>query len=144
MPRRLRSRPGALLLGPLLCACAAPSPPAGDPRLASISLHAPPADVISAQRLDDQRLDRSNNLQITPGAHELLVRYQYDSRQGSGLFGEPRQVTCQLRVRYAQFAAGQHYRLEARPLALKAQGWLYGADRDNPLARAEVVRCGPF
>lgn len=137
--RRLIMAPLALLLG----ACATPPAPV-DPLLAGISLHTPPADVISAQQLDGQRLDKSNDLQVTPGAHELLVRYQYDSRQGSRLFGEPRRVVCELRLRYAHFQAGRHYRLEARPLALKAQGWLYGAERDEPLARAEVVRCRPF
>ncbi|HTN32352.1 MAG TPA: hypothetical protein VL178_16220 [Pseudomonas sp.] len=136
-------RLSAALLALALCACAT-SPAPVDPRLAGISLHAPPADVISAQRLDGERLSRGNDLRVIPGAHELLVRYEYDSRQGSGLFGEPRRVVCELRLRYAHFEAGRHYRLKARPLALKAQGWLYGADGDEPLTRAEVLRCRPF
>ena len=143
MPQRLSLRPAALL-ALLLAACAAPAPPAVDPRLAGISLRAPPADVISAQRLDRQRLDSGGDLQVTPGAHELEVRYQYDARQGSGLFGEPRRVVCELRLRYDHFAAGQRYRLEVQPLAFKAQGWLYGPDSDEPLTRAQVVRCRPF
>ena len=69
----------------LLSACG--TTPAVDPQLAWLSLRTPPGDVISAQRLDGQRLDRSNDLQLTPGAHELLLRYQYDSRKGSGQFG---------------------------------------------------------
>lgn len=136
-------RPVAALLGLLLGACAAPVPPA-DPGQARISLRAAPADVLSAQRLDGQRLADGRYVDVAPGTHELQLRYQYDSRQGSGLFGEPRRVTCELRLRYAHFQAGRDYRFEARPLSLKAQGWLYDQDGTEPLARAEVVRCGPF
>jgi hypothetical protein len=59
------------------------------------------------------------------------------------LRSEPIQRTCELRVRYDDFAAGQRYRLEARPLAATAQGWLYD-DQRNVLARARVLRCGVF
>ena len=59
------------------------------------------------------------------------------------LMAEPMQRTCELRVRYDNFAAGQRYRIEARTLAMSAQGWLYD-DQRNVLARARVLRCGVF
>lgn len=135
--------PGVALLTLGLGACTV-APPSLEPGFAGLRLYAPAADLISAQRLDGERLSRGNDLRVPPGAHELLLRYQYDARQGGGLFGEPRRVSCLLRLRYAHFEAGRHYRLEARPLAMRAQGWLYGPDAGKPLARAEVVRCGPF
>lgn len=145
MPRRLKVPWLSAALTGLLAGCATPpAPEQPAPGQALLTLHAPPADYLDVQRLDGTRLDTGGPaLQLSPGAHDLLLRYQYDSRQGSGLFGDPRQVVCNLRLRYT-FEAGQRYRLEVRPLVLQAQGWLYGPARDKPLTRAEVVRCRPF
>ena len=83
--------------------------------------------------------------QVPVGAHELQARLQFEVNSGGGQDGisEPRQMTCDIRVRYADFAAGQRYRLEARPLQMKAQAWLYDEQR-NVLARGQVLRCGTF
>ena len=83
---------------------------------------------------------------FAPGAHQLDVRFQFEVAGGGGgdeFNGEPLQMTCHLRFAYDGFAAGQRYRIEARPLQYKAQGWLYGADR-QVLARAKVLRCNTF
>ncbi|UVE17856.1 hypothetical protein NVV93_00190 [Pseudomonas sp. LS44] len=128
-----------------LYACAGSLPPA-DPHQAWVELATQqPSHTISANRLDGARLSEGRFFQVNPGAHELEVRFQYERSGGGGMdpSGSPGQVACILRVQYASFAAGQRYRLEARPLAAKAQAWLYDGQR-KVLARGEVLRCGPF
>ena len=100
----------------------------------------PLAPAFNGQRLSDGRY-----FQVTEGAHELQARFQFEVSGGGGLDGisEPRQVTCEIRVRYDNFIAAQRYRLEARPLQMKAQAWLYDEQR-NLLAHGKVVRCGTF
>ncbi|CAD5106726.1 PA0061/PA0062 family lipoprotein [Zestomonas carbonaria] len=130
-----------------LAACASSSLPPADPQQAWVELATQqPSHTISASRLDGQRLSDGRFFQVSPGAHELDVRFQYERMGGGGGMepsGSPGSVTCYLRVRYDGFAAGQRYRLEARPLAAKAQAWLYGEQR-QVLARGEVLRCGPY
>lgn len=132
----------ALVVLPLLLVGCSGALPGADPRQAWVDLQATPGQL-SAQRLDEQRVEDGRYFQMPPGAHELRLRYQYESRLGTDAFGEPRWVTCELRVRYADFAAGQRYRVQARPLALKAQAWLYDS-QGQVLARGEVLRCGPI
>ena len=129
----------ALLL--LLGGCAAPLPKA-DPQQAWIELYAPAGDLLMADRLDRERWPDGRYFQVGPGAHELLVRLQFEaSRGGMGIDSEPLLLTCELRLRYDQFAAGRRYRIEARSMAMTAQAWLYDEQR-NVLARARVMRCG--
>ncbi|MGB4072163.1 hypothetical protein [Pseudomonas sp.] len=124
--------------------CASPLPP-HDPGQAWVELRSDPGSLLMADRLDDQRLNDGRYFQLSPGAHELQVRFQYEINGGGGMDGmsEPLQITCQMRLRYANFAAGQRYRVEARPLVMKAQSWLYDEQR-NVLARGQVLRCGTF
>lgn len=133
-----------LISGLLLSACASPLPP-HDPTLAWVDLYTPASELLMADRLDDQRLNDGRYFQVPPGAHELQARFQFDVPGGGGLgmMTEPRQMTCEIRVRYADFAAGQRYRLEARAILMSAQARLYDAQR-NVVARGEVLRCGTF
>jgi hypothetical protein len=127
----------------LLSACAAPLPPR-DPGLAWVELQSSAGTMLMAERLNGERLNDGRFFQVPGGAHELLVRFQYEvNRGGMGIEAEPRQITCQIRLRYDNFVAGQRYRIEARPLAMKAQAWLYDEQR-NVLARGRVLRCGTF
>ncbi|WNF47012.1 hypothetical protein RHP75_00830 [Pseudomonas sp. SG20056] len=135
----------ALLGGVLvLSACASPVP-APDPSQAWVDLRSNAGTLLMANRLDGQRLNDGRYFQVPAGAHELQARFQFEVNGGGGLDGayEPRQVTCEIRVRYDNFVAGQRYRLEARPMQMKAQAWLYDAQR-NVLARGKVLRCGTF
>jgi hypothetical protein len=127
-----------------LAACASPVPPP-DPNQAWVELRSNAGTLLMADRLDGQRLNDGRYFQMPVGAHELQARLQFEVNSGGGQDGisEPRQVTCDIRVRYADFAAGQRYRLEARPLQMKAQAWLYDEQR-NVLARGQVLRCGTF
>ncbi|WP_394236154.1 PA0061/PA0062 family lipoprotein [Pseudomonas anguilliseptica] len=132
---------GAVLV---LSACAS-SVPAPDPSQAWVELRANAGTVLMADRLDGQRLNDGRYFQVPAGAHELQARFQFEVNSGGGLDGayEPRQVTCEIRVRHDNFVAGQLYRLEARPMQMKAQAWLYDEQR-NVLARGQVLRCGTF
>ncbi|WP_394560009.1 hypothetical protein [Aquipseudomonas alcaligenes] len=126
-----------------LGACASPLPP-HDADQAWIDLWASGAELLMAHKLDGKQTADGRYFQVSPGAHELEARYKFEVSQGGiGSLTEPREVTCYLRVRYDNFVAGQRYRMEARPQLLKAQGWLYGEDR-QVLARAQVLRCGTF
>ncbi len=134
-----------LLVGlSILSACASSVPPR-DPNQAWVELYATPGELLMADRLDGQRLNDGRYFQVPGGAHELQARFQFETNGNSGLDGstEPRQITCEIRVRYDDFAPGRRYRLEVRPLAMKAQGWLYDEQR-NVLAQAKVPRCGTF
>lgn len=128
----------------VLSACASPVPPA-DPRQAWVDLRSNAGTLLMADRLDGQRLNDGRYFQVPVGAHELQARFTFELNNGGGLGGlsEPLQITCDIRVRYADFAAGQRYQLEARPLQMKAQAWLYDEQR-NVLARGKVLRCGTF
>lgn len=132
---------GAVLV---LSACASPVP-APDPSQAWVELRSHAGTLLMADRLDDQRLNDGRYFQVPAGAHELQARFQFEVNGGGGLDGayEPRQVTCEIRVRYDNFVAGQRYRLEARPMQMKAQAWLYDEQR-NVLARGKILRCGTF
>lgn len=135
----------ALIIAVLvLSACVSPVPPP-DPSQAWVELRSNAGTLLMADRLDGQRLNDGRYFQVPPGGHELQARFQFDVNTGGGLDGisEPRQVTCELRVRYDNFVAGQRYRLQARPFVMKAQAWLYDEQR-NLLARAKVQRCGTF
>jgi hypothetical protein len=126
----------------MLSACASPLPPR-DPGLAWVDLYTTASDLLMADELDGKRVNDGRYFQITPGTHELIARFQFEVQGGGSLMAEPIQRTCELRVRYDNFVAGQRYRIEARTLAMSAQGWLYD-DQRNVLARARVLRCGVF
>ena len=126
----------------LLGACASPLP-ARDPGMAWVDLYTTASDLLMADKLDGKRLNDGRYFQVTPGTHELIARFQFEVQGGGSLMAEPVQRTCELRVRYDEFAAGQRYRIEARTLAMSAQAWLYDEQR-NVLARAKVLRCGMF
>ncbi|AVO53346.1 hypothetical protein [Ectopseudomonas mendocina] len=135
----------ALLLAPallMLGACASPLPKP-DPQQAWVELYSTADTLLMADRLDDKRWPDGRYFQVPPGKHELETRFQFEVRGGGGLgmMSEPLRMTCEIRVRYDGFAAGQRYRLEARQMQMKAQAWLYD-DQRNVLARGEVLRCG--
>ncbi|MBU0806535.1 MAG: hypothetical protein KKD30_00995 [Gammaproteobacteria bacterium] len=128
----------------VLSACASPVP-SPDPSQAWVELRSNAGTLLMADRLDGQRLNDGRYFQVPTGAHELRARFQFEVSSGGGQDGlsEPRQVTCEIRIRHDNFVAGQRYRLEARPMQMKAQAWLYDTQR-NVLARGKVLRCGTF
>lgn len=131
---------GLLLLG----ACASPLP-AADPNMAWVDLEGEGIDLLMAERLDRQRVNDGRYFQVTPGAHELEMTFRFEVRGGAGgsLMSEPQQLTCDIRIRYDDFKAGERYRVEARSVVMRGQAVLYDAQR-NVLARGKNLRCGSF
>ncbi|MCO7518161.1 MULTISPECIES: hypothetical protein [unclassified Pseudomonas] len=115
-----------------LPACQAPMP-AADPRMAWVDLSMPfPNDrVLLAERLDRQRLSEGRFFQVSPGSHELVVRFDYEANGGAGmgLMGGTTVRQCYLTLQYRHFQAGQRYVLEARSMALTPEARLYNASR---------------
>lgn len=133
----------AALLGLLLSGCASPMP-TPDPHQAWIELDPLPGQWLLADELDRRDLQDSRYFQVSPGAHELRLRYQFERSGGGGLrndSGGPVWVSCDLALHYAQFEAGRHYRLDSRPAGgYRPLAWLRDA-QGRPLARARVLRC---
>ncbi|MBV4536210.1 MULTISPECIES: hypothetical protein [Pseudomonas] len=122
-----------LLLGlaiTLVAGCQTPMPVA-NPQMAWVDFSTPfPNDrVLMAERLDKQRLRDGRFFQVTPGRHELVVRFDYEVNGGAGisLMGGTTVRQCYLTVNYPHFQAGQRYVLEARSMALTPEARLYDA-----------------
>lgn len=124
-----------LLLAASIVAGCQTSIPTADPRKAWVELATPfPNDrLLMAERLDKQRLAEGRFFEVTPGNHELIVRFDYDvSGGGSGLsiMAGSSTRTCFLTIHYAHFEAGHRYVLEGRSMALTPEARLYNAKRE--------------
>jgi hypothetical protein len=129
-----------LLLIAGLTGCAGPLP-ANDPNMAWVEMSAQPSDIFMSDRLDDKRTPDGRYFQVSPGAHELEARYEFEiSSGGLGQFGETQYLRCTMVIRYDDFQAGRRYLFQARSLGFTPQGWLYDEQR-NVLARAEAEHC---
>lgn len=126
----------------LLSACASTQLPEHDPQQAWVDLSAMPGKTILAERLDGQRLENGRYFQMTPGRHELVIRYDYEVYGGAGMFGEPQERMCYLTLRYDAFAAGQRYVLQAQDIAMQAGARLYDPQR-TIVAEARYINCLP-
>lgn len=118
-----------------------PIPPV-DPTKAWIDLTMTDGKVIMAEDLDKVRLNDGRYFQVTPGAHELLVRFDFDIYAGSGgsldFLGAER--ICYLTVRYEGFKAGERYRLEARSLGMMPMARLYDSHKQK-VAEDSDIHC---
>ncbi|MDG9852336.1 DUF2057 domain-containing protein [Pseudomonas nitroreducens] len=131
----------------LLAGCASPLP-AHDPQLAWIDLYTAAGRTLMAERLDGKSVNDGRYYQVTPGRHELLVRFQYEIPSGGGMgaMSDPSELTCRVKVTYDDFAAGQRYRLELRPQLRSALALLTDAS-GQLVAKTDFqgpVSCGPF
>lgn len=125
-----------------LAACASPLP-AVDPQLAWVDLATPGGKMVMAERLDKQKLPDGRFFQVTPGSHELQVRFDFEVYGGGvNIMASPQERMCYLTVRYDHFEAGERYRLEARSLAFNASARLYNAKREI-VAEDRIVNCVP-
>ncbi|MCU1718663.1 hypothetical protein [Pseudomonas sp. 5P_3.1_Bac2] len=139
--------PTALLGAALvtLGGCASPLPKA-DPNQAWVTMHSPASSLLMADLLDGKRWPDGRYFQMPSGAHELRGRFMFEVRGGGGGhdgFAEPRQITCLLLLRYADFASGQRYRWEARAWLMGAKSRLLNS-AGEVLAQGETLRCGPY
>ncbi|MBB4861868.1 hypothetical protein HNP46_000705 [Pseudomonas nitritireducens] len=131
----------------LLAGCASPLP-AHDPQMAWVDLYTAAGRTLMAEKLDGTAVNDGRYYQVTPGRHELVVRFQYEVPAGGGMgvMSEPAELTCRVKVTYDDFAAGQRYQLELRPQLRSALALL--TDQDGKLvAKTDfqgAVQCGPF
>lgn len=129
-----------LLLVAGLTGCASPLP-VPDPNMAWVDMSAQPSDIFMSDRLDDKRTPDGRFFQVSPGAHELEARYEFEiSSGGLGEFGDTQYLRCTMVIRYDDFKAGRRYLFQARSLGFTPQGWLYDEQR-NVLARADAEHC---
>ncbi|MHB9799531.1 PA0061/PA0062 family lipoprotein [Pseudomonas sp. MT3] len=131
----------------LLGGCAGPLP-AHDPQMAWVDLYTTPGKTLMAERLDGKSVNDGRYFQVSPGRHELLVRFQYEVPSGGGMgaLSDPSELTCRVKVVYDQFAAGQRYQLELRPQLRSALALLTDAG-GTLLAKTDFqgpVSCGLF
>ena len=121
-----------LLCVVLVAGCQTPLP-AVDPQMAWVdfSTPSPGGKLLMAERLDNQRLDDGRYFQVTPGSHELRVRFDFEVFGGGGsLLTGPVERLCYLTIRHDHFEAGQRYLLEGRSLAFTPSARLYNAKRE--------------
>lgn len=121
-----------LLIAGVLAGCQTPIPPV-DPNMAWVefSTPTPGGKLLMAERLDNQRLTDGRFFQVTPGSHELLVRFDFEAfGGGGGLMNDPVERLCYLTIRFDHFEAGQRYVLEGRSLAFTPSARLYNAKRE--------------
>lgn len=91
----------------------------------------PGGKLLMAERLDNQRLNDGRFFQVTPGSHELRVRFDFEVFGGGGaLMTGPVERLCYMYIRYDHFEAGQRYTLEGRSLAFTPSARLYNAKRE--------------
>ncbi|VVM95370.1 hypothetical protein PS645_03004 [Pseudomonas fluorescens] len=117
----------------LIAGCASPLPPV-NPQMAWVDFSTPfPNDkLLMAERLDNQRMSDGRYFQVSPGSHELIVRFDFEVPGGGGLSGmsSPRDRLCYLTISYDNFEAGQRYVLEARSISFTPSARLYNAKRE--------------
>ena len=127
----------------LLCACASTPLPAADPAKAWVDLETQTGKLVMAERLDNQRLNDGRYFQVTPGSHELMVRFDFEVFVGGmGMFNDPQERLCYITLNYDNFQPGQRYRLQARSLGFNAYARLYNAE-GKVLTEERLVNCLP-
>lgn len=116
--------------------------PRPDPSQAWIDLHSQGDNRLQAAEVDEKPLDDDRYFQVSPGAHELRVRFQFAvDASDIGPNSEPHQRDCRLELYYREFAAGSRYRLEAGSIGFRPWAKLYDAQH-RLLGRAREMRCG--
>lgn len=115
--------------------------PAPDPQMAWVDLAADGINTFMSDRLDGKRTPDGRYFQVSPGAHELEARYEFEiSSGGAGEFGDTQYLRCTMVIRYDDFQPGRRYLFQARSLGFTPQGWLRD-EQNQVLARAEAEHC---
>lgn len=99
------------------------------------------APGLQAVRVDDRMLEDSRYFQVPPGRHALQMRLRFEVAPADTGGAQALPRTCLLELNYAEFNAGQRYRLEAGHRGFRPWAQLRDA-QDRPLARAREGRCG--
>ena len=132
-----------LLAACLLSACTSTPIPPADPTMAWVDLETQTGKLVMAERLDNKRQADGRYFQVTPGSHELMVRFDFEVFVGGmGMFSDPQERLCYVTVDYDNFQPGQRYRLQARSLGFNAYARLYDAT-GKVVAEELLVNCLP-
>lgn len=115
--------------------------PFHDPAQAWIELHERQDGRLEAVQVDGKTLDDGRYFQIPPGRHELQVRLRFEVAPANTGAQQSLPRTCLLTLDYADFAAGQRYRLKAGSRGFRPWAQLQD-ERGEDLARAREGRCG--
>ena len=121
-----------LLAVGVVTGCQSPMP-TPNPKMAWVEFSTPfPNDkLLMAERLDKQRLRDGRFFEVTPGSHELIVRFDFEVPGGGlGMMSGPSERLCYLTIKYYHFEAGQRYVLEGRSIAFTPGARLYNAKRE--------------
>ncbi|AMB86220.1 hypothetical protein AWM79_13280 [Pseudomonas agarici] len=138
----MRKLLSSLLVLASLGGCANPLP-AVNPQMAWIDMGTRTGTLVMAESLDNQRLDDGRFFQVTPGAHELTVRFDFDVYAGGmAMNTDPLERICYISVPYEHFEAGRRYHLEAVALSFDASARLYN-DKREQVGESQNVRCIP-
>ncbi|BBP73939.1 hypothetical protein CCU68_26370 [Pseudomonas gingeri NCPPB 3146 = LMG 5327] len=122
--------------------CVSPLP-AVDPQMAWIDVGTRTGTLVMAESVDKKRLDDGRFFQVTPGAHELTVRFDFDVYVGGmAMNTDPLERICYITVPYDHFEAGRRYRLEGVALGFQANARLYN-DKGEQIAGDRTVLCMP-
>ncbi|QJI43132.1 hypothetical protein HKK52_20020 [Pseudomonas sp. ADAK2] len=133
-----------LLSAGVIAGCVSPLPSV-NPQMAWIDLATPTpgGKLLMAERLDNQRLTDGRFFQVTPGSHELTVRFDFETFAGGlGMLSDPQERLCYMTVPYDHFEAGQHYRLEGRSLSFTPSARLINA-KGQIVATERQINCVP-
>lgn len=115
--------------------------PRHDPAQAWVDLDAPQASEMRAADVDEQTLEDPRFFQVEPGGHRLGVRYLFEVGAGNvGADAAPLQRDCRLALEYAEFQAGERYRLAAGATGFRPWARLYDSD-GRLLAQAHERGC---
>ena len=121
------------------CALWMPRP---DPNQAWIELAPRNATELKAVAVDQQPLDDSRYFQVSPGSHQLRMRYRFEVGPANvGGNSESMARDCRLTLSYDSFDAGARYRLEAGGYGFRPWARLYD-ENDQLLAKASERGCG--
>ncbi|MHC8347057.1 PA0061/PA0062 family lipoprotein [Pseudomonas sp. RT6P73] len=122
-----------LLAASVVAGCQSPLP-AVNPQMAWIEFSTPFPNykLLMAERLDKQRMRDGRFFQVTPGSHELVVRFDFEvpGGGGMGMMSSPVERLCYLTINYDHFEAGQRYVLEGRSIAFTPGARLFNAKRE--------------
>jgi hypothetical protein len=121
------------------CALWMPSP---DPSQAWVELVPSGETELKAVAVDDKPLDDHRYFQVTPGSHQLGMRYRFEVGAADvGGDSETLERDCRLTLDYDGFNAGGRYRLVAGGYGFRPWARLY--DQHNQLlAKASERGCG--
>ncbi|WP_247255152.1 hypothetical protein [Pseudomonas moorei] len=131
-----------ILAASAVAGCSSPLP-AVDPQMAWVDFSTPfPNDkLLMAERLDKLRLRDGRFFQVTPGSHELIVRFDFEvPGGGSDMLSDSTERLCYMTIKYDHFVAGQRYLLEGRSMAFTPEARLYNANREI-VAEASQFYC---